>query len=189
MPAQIYHFDSFRLDVGEHQLTCNGHLVPLRSKVFETLCLLVSQAGRLVHKDELMKTLWPDSVVEENNLEHNLSVLRKSLRQSSGRTFIETVPRRGYRFVAQVQTTNTVDVDVPRNGIPLENPVFVAERESQLQDLHLSLKKAQTGARQIVFLTGEAGIGKTTLVRRFLSDLRETWPAPCFGQGECLEQH
>jgi pimeloyl-ACP methyl ester carboxylesterase len=71
-------------------------VVPLRGKVFETLCVLVENAGRLVRKEELLRALWPDSIVEENNLTQSISILRKAL----GEAYIETVPRIGYRFVA-----------------------------------------------------------------------------------------
>ena len=100
----VFRFESFQLDVEERRLLRSGELVPLRAKVFDTLCLLVENHGRLLRKDELMQRLWPDSVVEDNNLDHNISKLRSALQDgSNGQKFIETVPRQGYRFVANVQ--------------------------------------------------------------------------------------
>jgi DNA-binding winged helix-turn-helix (wHTH) protein/alpha-beta hydrolase superfamily lysophospholipase len=100
----VFHFESFQLDVAERRLLRSGELVPLRGKVFDTLCLLVENHGRLLRKDELMQRLWPDTVVEENNLDHNISRLRRALQDgANGQKFIETVPRQGYRFVADVQ--------------------------------------------------------------------------------------
>ena len=100
----VFHFESFQLDVAERRLLRAGELVPLRAKVFDTLCLLVENHGRLLRKDELMQRLWPDSVVEDNNLDHNISKLRSALQDgSNGQKFIETVPRQGYRFVANVR--------------------------------------------------------------------------------------
>ena len=100
----VFRFESFQLDVAERRLLRSGELVPLRAKVFDTLCLLVENHGRLLRKDELMQRLWPDSVVEDNNLDHNISKLRRALQDgSNGQKFIETVPRQGYRFVADVQ--------------------------------------------------------------------------------------
>jgi len=100
----VFRFESFQLDVAERRLLRSGELVPLRAKVFDTLCLLVENHGRLLRKDELMQRLWPDSVVEDNNLDHNISKLRSALQDgSNGRKFIETVPRQGYRFVANVR--------------------------------------------------------------------------------------
>ena len=190
MPAQTYRFGSFRLDVRERQLVCDRRVIPLRGKVFDTLCVLVHHAGRLLHKDELMKAIWPDSVVEENNLEHNLCVLRKVLGQNHrGQKIIETVPRQGYRFVAKV---HVLDEAKEPAGALLTAPAVAAlepitERGSQLHQLHLAFKRAQSGLRQTVFLTGEAGIGKTTLVHRFLDELKHVGPLRA-GLGECLDQ-
>ncbi|HSE94447.1 MAG TPA: alpha/beta fold hydrolase, partial [Methylomirabilota bacterium] len=100
---QVYRFGDYRLDEAEHRLTRNGEELPLRPKVFDTLVALVRNAGRLVDKAELFETVWPDTVVEEGNLAHNVSLLRKVL--GGGKTdqeFIVTVPKRGYRFVADV---------------------------------------------------------------------------------------
>jgi len=119
MAAQVYVFESFRLDVRERQLLCNGSIIPVRGKVFDTLCALVRHPGRLLRKRELMQAIWPDTVVEENNLEHNLCVLRKILGQSKkDKRFIETVPRQGYRFVASV--------NIPDEPLPAGFPFPVA---------------------------------------------------------------
>jgi DNA-binding winged helix-turn-helix (wHTH) protein/pimeloyl-ACP methyl ester carboxylesterase len=103
----VFRFGSFQLEVTERRLTRSGEVIPLRSKVFDTLCILVENHGRLVRKDELMHRLWPDSVVEENNLDHNISKLRQALDDgSNGQRLIETVPRQGYRFAAEVSAHN-----------------------------------------------------------------------------------
>lgn len=108
MRAPVYHFPPFQLDVRERRLTCDGRPIPLRGKVFDTLCLLLARAGHLVSREELMKAIWPDATVDENNLEHNLSVLRKVFRQNQPDTkFIETVSRRGYRLLADVQVAES----------------------------------------------------------------------------------
>ena len=100
----VFRFESFQLDVAERRLLRSGELIPLRAKVFDTLCILVENHGRLIRKDELMHRLWPDSVVEENNLDHNISKLRRALQNgANGQKFIETVPRQGYRFIAEVR--------------------------------------------------------------------------------------
>jgi TolB-like protein/Flp pilus assembly protein TadD len=98
-----YQFGPFRLDVRERRLSCGTDVIPLRLKVFETLRVLVENAGRLVTKQELLDTVWPETAVEENNLNHNVSALRKALgERATGQQYIETVPRVGYRFVAPV---------------------------------------------------------------------------------------
>ena len=100
-----YRFGPFQLDVRERRLSRGTAVIPLRLKVFDTLRVLVENAGRLVTKDELLTAVWPDTTVEENNLNHNISVLRKALGENAtGQQYIETVPRVGYRFVAPVET-------------------------------------------------------------------------------------
>src|SRR4051794_30901435 len=100
----MFQFGSFQLDVIERRLTSGGEPIPLRSKVFDTLAILVENHGRLVRKDELMSRIWPDSIVEDNNLDHNISKLRRALGDgNNGDKFIETVPRQGYRFVGEVR--------------------------------------------------------------------------------------
>ncbi len=109
MAARIYLFERFLVDERERLLVCDGQVIPLRNKVFETLCVLVRNPGRLMHKEELMRTLWPNITVEENNLQHNLSVLRRVFRQrNNGGKFIETVSRQGYRFVAPVHAIEDI---------------------------------------------------------------------------------
>ncbi len=100
----LYQFGTFRLDTAERQLLRDGEPVPLTPKAFETLVLLVERSGHLVEKEELMKTLWPDSFVEEANLTNNVWTLRKILGGDQyGQRYIETVPKRGYRFIASVR--------------------------------------------------------------------------------------
>src|SRR6478735_2612231 len=100
----VYRFGPFELDGAEHRLLRDGIEVPLQLKAFETLCILVERAGRLLTKDELLRQLWPGTIVEENNLNKNISHLRKALGECpSGLSYIETVPRVGYRFAAQVE--------------------------------------------------------------------------------------
>jgi len=104
--SATYEFGPFRLEVGERRLFNDGRAVPLRTKVFDTLCVLVEHSGRLLTKQELMESIWPDTAVEENNLNHNISTLRRALGEAAtGQSYIETVPRVGYRFVAGVTST------------------------------------------------------------------------------------
>lgn len=98
-----YEFGPFRLFPGEQLLLRGDHSVPLTPKVFEVLALLVERHGHLVRKAELMEAVWPDSFVEEGNLTQSISVLRKALGERKHRRYIETVPKRGYRFIAEVR--------------------------------------------------------------------------------------
>lgn len=101
--SQLFDFGQFRADGLRRILSREGQPVPLTSKAFDTLLVLIENRDRVVSKDELLKTIWPDSFVEEANLAQNVSALRRALGESPGEhRFIATVPGRGYRFVAEV---------------------------------------------------------------------------------------
>lgn len=104
--ATIYGFAQFRLDAAERLLYDDTTTVTLPPKVFDTLLLFVANAGRVLSKEKMMSEIWDDSFVEENNLAQNISHLRRVLGESSGKRFIETVPKFGYRFVADVVRTH-----------------------------------------------------------------------------------
>src|SRR4029077_4235795 len=99
--AELYEFGPFRLEPAEHMLSRNNEPVLLPPKAFDTLVLLVRNSGHLLEKDELLRMLWPDSFVEEGNLSNNIFILRKALGEDP--PYIETVPKRGYRFVGAVR--------------------------------------------------------------------------------------
>jgi len=123
----FYQFEPFRLDVSERRLLCDGEVVPLTLKAFDLLLVLVENGGHILEKDELMKRVWPDTVVEEANLSHYVFTLRKALGESrdEGR-YIETIPKRGYRFVASVtevreEGTGQFSEAPPRSGVAGED--------------------------------------------------------------------
>jgi DNA-binding winged helix-turn-helix (wHTH) protein/Tol biopolymer transport system component len=100
---QLYAFGPFRVHAAEYLLTVDGKPLPLSPKAFEALLMLVENAGHLVDKNELMRRVWPDTFVEDGNLAKHVSLLRKALSEASdGQEYIETIPKRGYRFVAEV---------------------------------------------------------------------------------------
>src|SRR4030095_9998602 len=102
---RFYLFDGFRVDVNERILFKEDREVPLTPKVFDTLLVLLENSSHVLTKKELMQQVWPDSFVEENNLAQNISILRKALGEGKeGEQYIQTVPKRGYRFVADVRT-------------------------------------------------------------------------------------
>ncbi|MGH9880027.1 MAG: winged helix-turn-helix domain-containing tetratricopeptide repeat protein, partial [Pyrinomonadaceae bacterium] len=102
--SHSYQFGRFSVNTAERVLLRDQELVPLTPKAFDILLTLVENGGHLVEKDDLMKRVWPNTFVEEGNLTQNVSLLRKALGESaSGPQFIETIPRRGYRFVAPVR--------------------------------------------------------------------------------------
>ena len=104
--ARFYEFDKFCIDaVKRLLLKGDGEIVPLMPKAFDTLLYLVQNSGKLIEKDELMSAIWADTIVEENNLTQNISILRRVLGEKHGENlFIVTVPGRGYKFVADVKT-------------------------------------------------------------------------------------
>src|SRR6266850_2852406 len=103
MNRHLYSFGPFELDTVEQVLRRNGQPLPLKPKVFDLLVVLVENSGRVVCKDELMKQVWAGTFVEEGNLAVSMVKLRQALGESHNeRRYIETVPRRGYRFVACV---------------------------------------------------------------------------------------
>jgi TolB-like protein/DNA-binding winged helix-turn-helix (wHTH) protein/Tfp pilus assembly protein PilF len=124
MPVQtkaIFEFGPFRLDPAERLLMCKEAPVPLPPKAFDALVVMVGNRGRLLGKDELLKAVWPDSFVEESNLAQHVSILRKALREGDDSLqYIETVPRHGYRFVAEVreEAHAAPAVPVPRGSSP-----------------------------------------------------------------------
>jgi len=108
-----YRFDTFVLDVDEQILLRDGSMVPLTPKVFETLLLLVRHQGSVVTKQTILETLWPDVFVEESNITFNITKLRKALGDTKRPSlYIETVPRRGYRFKTEVKEV-LVEDDCP----------------------------------------------------------------------------
>ena len=114
-----YQFGSYRLDTRERRLLKNGKPVALTPKAFDTLLTLVSHRGRLLGKDDLLKTVWPNAFVEESSLARNISVLRKVLHDEARQPrFIETVSGRGYRFVGDVSESTEPSVAVRAGTIP-----------------------------------------------------------------------
>src|SRR5262245_55095560 len=108
----FYEFGPFRLDPVRRRLLRDSDPVPLTPKAFETLLALVQNRGKTIEKDDLMKRVWPDAVVEENNLNQNITALRKSLGDSRQQSqYIATVPGLGYRFVAEVKEATADGAD------------------------------------------------------------------------------
>ncbi|HYO92349.1 MAG TPA: winged helix-turn-helix domain-containing protein, partial [Pyrinomonadaceae bacterium] len=119
----FYEFGPFRVDTLKRLLLRDGQTVPLTAKAFDTLLTFVQHSGHDLDKDELMRTVWPDTIVEENNLTQNVSALRKALGESkSEHRYIVTIPGRGYRFVASVREVcdaegeSRVDAETLRRG-------------------------------------------------------------------------
>src|SRR5580658_3423356 len=119
----LYQFGPFRVDPGQRLLFRDNQPVPLQPKAFDTLLVLVQNSQKVVLKEDLMKTVWPDTFVEESNLTQNIFVLRKALGEtaSDGR-YIVTLSGRGYRFAGEVRTVPAAEaassIEVPHQPPP-----------------------------------------------------------------------
>jgi DNA-binding winged helix-turn-helix (wHTH) protein len=109
--VDAYRFGPWRLVTAGRILERDGERVPLTPKVIDTLFVLVQNAGSVVTKEDLMRQVWPDVTVVESGLTRNMSVLRKALESGTSETVIETIPRRGYRFLASVTVEQTEIVE------------------------------------------------------------------------------
>lgn len=137
----LYQFGPFRLDIGERLLLRDSDSVPLTPKAFDLLHALVKHHGRLLEKDDLLKRVWPDTFVEEANLSYNISLIRKALGDGeNGHKFIETVPKRGYRFVAGVQELSAEQAE------RTEAAVHKTEEEKRKESLTSQVKRHKKGA-------------------------------------------
>src|SRR5688572_12924375 len=181
-PPGVFEFGPFRVDAVERTLLDGGAKVALTDKVFDLLLVLLENRGRALTKAELMRSLWPDTVVEENNLTVNISVLRKALgERASERRYIETLSRRGYRFVAEVRAAAeteppaSIGNGAPQSGIISSRtlPTPFVGRQRELALLGERLGAARAGRGRLVFVTGEPGLGKTELCEQFLTRVRQ----------------
>jgi eukaryotic-like serine/threonine-protein kinase len=155
---QLYEFGPFRLDADERLLMRDGRITPLPPKVFDTLLVLVENSGRVVSKDELMQSLWPDTFVEESNLTQNISQLRRALGDGSADAqYIETVPKRGYRFVAGVQPLAVNDIStgeaITVNGhapAPAAEPELQSAGSEQTLPLETGIAREKPGRNRLL---------------------------------------
>jgi predicted ATPase/DNA-binding winged helix-turn-helix (wHTH) protein len=181
-------FPPFRLDtvnecLWRHRDAANDERILLPPKAFDMLRYLVEHAGRLVTQDELLEALWPDTFVQPEVLKSHLRDIRIVLGDDCRNPrFIETLPRRGYQFVAPVSDAPTTT----EFALELPSPKIVG-RNTQLDELHSCLRKAFGNQRQVVFVTGETGIGKTTLVDEFLRRAAAAFPGIRMARGQCVE--
>src|SRR5262245_1708317 len=168
---RIYEFDDFRVDTGQFLLSKACTTRPISPTVFKILLTLLERAGQPVTKEELMKYVWPDSFVEEGNLNRNVSTLRKILNEKpSDHRYVETIPKTGYRFIAPVRV---IDYQPPAGVVRRVSGRYfhVVGREPELEILRRAYDRAQQGQGGIVCIRGEVGLGKTALVDSFLDSL------------------
>lgn len=176
-------FGPFRLDTVNHCLWRANSRAPLTPKAFDVLRYLVEHADRLVTQDELLEALWPETYVNPEGIRKYILEIRKVLGDRSGRpAFIETFPKRGYRFVAPA----TDDSTATHLASATQPSGHVVGRQAGLASLDGCLQAALRGRRQVAFVTGEAGIGKTTLVDMFQRQAVHH-PDLRIARGQCIE--
>ncbi len=184
-------FAPYRLDLQNEQLWRGDTLLPLRAKPFALLRFMAENPGRLVLHEELRKAIWPTTYVSEGVLRVYLREVRAALEDDSeSPRFIETVARRGYRFLPPVERVTPAGTltsgSIANDATTPAAPPRMVGRNAELARLRGAFAKASLGVRQIVFLNGEAGIGKTTIVEAFLNEAAEhdqIW----IGRGQCVE--
>ena len=189
-------FGPFRLELGNEQLWQDQEPCKLTPKAFAVLRYLVEHAGQLVTKEILLDTVWPETVVSEGALSKCVKELRQVLGdKAQAPQYIETVHRRGFRFIGQIRDQSSVVSNQLSVGSPPEPGIEqrslttrLVGRHEDLSQLHGWLARALSGQRQLVFASGEAGIEKTSVVEAFLSQLPEE-PEVRRGQGQCIEQY
>jgi predicted ATPase/DNA-binding winged helix-turn-helix (wHTH) protein len=184
-------FDSFRLDTSNECLWQSGAQITLPPKPFAILRYLVENPGRLITHDELLDALWPETYVQPQVLRTYMLELRKVLGDdATSPRFIQTLPKRGYCFVAPVVEGGEVKtarqpLAPARDATPAVPPAAIVDREDEMRRLRALAQLAAAGQRQVVFITGGAGIGKTALVDAFLNG---TTPGSVIvARGQCVE--
>jgi predicted ATPase/DNA-binding winged helix-turn-helix (wHTH) protein len=193
------HFAPFTLDLVNECLWEGPRAIKLRPKAFAVLEHLLASPGELVTKERLITAVWQDTFVGDAVLKVAIRQVREALSDDArSPRFIETAHRRGYRFIGTIGGAVNALSDAARPAaegaaipgrrpLPEPPPGFVG-RHSALSRMHAWLDKARRGDCQVVFVTGEAGIGKTTLLETFTRDI-ESDPAVRVCSGQCLEQY
>src|SRR5687767_13795856 len=184
--VDFYEFGRFRLKSDERVLLREDELVSLTPKAFDILLALLENDGRIVPKDDLMKKVWPNTFVEEGNLTQNVSLLRKALGESAnGPQFIETVPRRGYRFVAPVNKVNETNgghtSDIPIQSMAIGHPSLPADRDLNLAKPVIETRSFNLGTfrRRVAALALSLGaIAATVFVIAYLSGRGKAGASP-----------
>ncbi len=208
-------FDEFELDEANAQLTRAGQVLHLPPKAFSVLCVLAAQAGRLVRKDDLFDAVWGHKYVSDSVLKTAISQLRTVLADDAAQPrFIETVARLGYRFIAQpvsidcTSAAGVVGSEVPEQRVITSKPDLASKnsvaatgllraennsspasamigREPALMQLQSAWEKASVGQSGLLWVAGDAGVGKSTLIEHFV--LRSG--AAVIASGQCVEQY
>ena len=165
---EIYEFGSFRLDQQERLLQRDGAGVSLTPKAFDLLLALLERAGKLVEKEELFQTVWPDTMVEESNLSSNIALIRKALGDDAAAPrFVETVPKRGYRFIAELRIVEAEVVPVIASKEPESLPARSAALPAWLRhpNKRMLLALGLVVALVLLAIAGGRYFGRTPVLK------------------------
>jgi DNA-binding winged helix-turn-helix (wHTH) protein/predicted ATPase len=202
----IYAFEAYELDLPRYELRYSGKLVKLEPQVFNVLAYLIQHRDRVITKEELLERLWPGRFVGEATLTSRLTAARRAIGdRGREQRLIQTVHGRGYRFVAPVEERSAEasghmgqppltqgpavpHTIAPASGLMAAKGIQAVGREVERAQLQRWLRSALGGTRQVVFVTGEAGLGKTTLVETFLREL-DDYGTLWIGRGQCIEHY
>ena len=178
-------FGGFRFDAKNECLWRGGEAIALRPKAFAVLRHLVEHPSELVTKQQLLDAVWPDTFVSDAVLKDSIRQLREALGDdASSPRYIETAHRRGYRFICQLSDDDRREEVAAAPSAT----VTLLGRDGELERMRGWLDRALGGQRQVVFVTGEPGIGKTTLVTAVLHQAAAI-PQIWIARGQCLEQY
>jgi DNA-binding winged helix-turn-helix (wHTH) protein/predicted ATPase len=185
-------FGPFRVDLTDERVWRRDTPIRLTPKAFAVLCCLVTRPAQLVTKDDLFQAVWPDVVVSESALTGCIREVRRALDDRARQPqFIETVHGRGYRFIAPVTSAHAAGVASATTSparASIFPPASFVGRETELAQVYRCYTTALQGTRQICFIAGEAGIGKTALAETFMTQVAvagEAW----LGRGQCVDHY
>jgi len=180
-------FAEFELDEDNALLTRAGQPIPLPPKAFSVLCTLARRGGQLTKKDALLDAVWGHRHVSESVLKTTISQVRAALIDDAAQPrYIETVARLGYRFIGAIETAPSVLTLAPQlETAPWFPAAPMIGRNAAMSRLQNAWRNAQAAQRQLVWIAGDAGIGKTTLIENFLDVL----PDAVIARGQCVEQY
>lgn len=192
-PEGAVTFGDFCLDLAAQELRRGAERIVLRAKTWAVLCYLIARAGKLVTKTELLDAVWPQTAVSDELPGISVRELRRALTdEARSPRFIETVHRRGYRFIATLHREFRAGRGYRDGESGAQHTIAVVGREREIAQLQRCLERALRGQRQVVFITGEAGIGKSTLVDAFQQLALATPALRATGlrvaRGQCLYQ-
>ena len=173
---RTYLFGGFKLDASERRLTRDASNIPLAPKVFDTLLLLLQNSGRVVSKQRMLDEIWDGAFIEENNLAQNISLLRRVLKPS----FIETVPKLGYRFIEPVRTTAAVPAEENETYVERKGPAAV--EPDWLRSEPPETRYAQNGDVNIAYQVVGSGEIDVVFVMGWVSHLEYFWKHPLFAR-------